>query len=160
MSDQNIIGGRELAEFLSSLPKKVEQNIMRSALRAGANVFKKEVSPNIPVVEGDLKKSLRVSVRAKNGTITASVKMGGKKAPHAHLYEFGTKPHKIEPKNADALAIGGVAYRSVNHPGARPHPTMRPAFDTKSSEAIAAVAAQVRKRLTKEGINVPAPETE
>lgn len=160
MADQNIRGGRELAEFLSQLPAKLEQNIMRSALRAGATVIKKEAALNAPVDEGDLVRSIRVSGKARRGSITVSVKVGGKKAPHAMLVEYGTRPHKIEPKDAAALAVGGVAYRSVDHPGAQPKPFFRPALDSKSGAAIEAVAAQIRKRLTKEGINVPAPEEE
>ena len=159
-SDQNIRGGRELAQFLSTLSAKVEKNIMRSALRAGGAVIRAEAKANVPVAEGALKKSVRISSKAKGGSITVSVKVGGKGAPHAHLVEFGTKPHKIEPKDAAALSIAGTPYRSVEHPGAAPNPFMRPALDAKSAEAIEAVSAQIRKRLTKEGINVPAPEVE
>lgn len=158
MADEHIRGGRELAQFLGALPVKLEKNIMRSASRAGANVFKAEAKLTVAVDEGALRDSIRVSVKVKRGVIVASVKAGGKKAPHAHLVEFGTAPHKIEPANAGALAIAGQPVRSVDHPGAKPSPFMRPALDAKSSEAVEAVAAQIRKRLTKEGINVPAPE--
>lgn len=41
-SEETIIGGRELDAFLKQLAPKVERNIMRSALRQGANVFKAE----------------------------------------------------------------------------------------------------------------------
>ncbi|MGZ8339142.1 MAG: HK97-gp10 family putative phage morphogenesis protein [Telluria sp.] len=160
MADEIIKGGKELDAFLKSLPAKVEQNILRSALRAGANEFKKEAKVNIPVVEGDLLASARVSTRAKKGRVTVSFKIGGKRAPHAHLVEFGTKPHKIAPKGAGGLLIGGNVVGAVDHPGSKPHPIMRPAFDSKSTEAITAVGLQIRKRLTKEGINVPAPEAE
>lgn len=158
MADENIRGARQLAEFLATLPAKVEKNIMRSGLHAGAAVFRDEVKPNIAVVSSKLKRSVRVSVRSKRGKLTASMKIGGKKAPHAHFYEYGTKPHKIVPKKAGGLLINGQVAGAADHPGARPHPTVRPAFDTKSTAAIAAVAAQIRKRLTKEGINAPAPE--
>lgn len=160
MSDQNILGGRQLDAFLQQLPAKVEQNIMRSALRAGGNVFKKEAKTKIPVDEGDLLASARVSTRAKKGRVTVSFKIGGKKAPHAHLVEFGTRPHKIAPKRAGGLLINGNVVGAIEHPGAKPHPIMRPTFDRKSGEAIAAVGNQVRRRLTNEGINVPAPEAE
>lgn len=160
MADQNITGGRELDASLQTLAPKVEKNILRSALRAGGNVFLKEVRINIPVDEGDLYRSAKVSTRSKKGLVTASVKVGGKKAPHAHLVEFETKPHKITPKNAQALAIGGQVVREVDHPGTRAQPYMRPSFDAKPTQAIAAVGAQIRKRLTAQGINVPAPEAE
>lgn len=158
MDDEVIVGGRELANFLQQLPVKVEKNILRAALRAGGIVFREEARDNVPVEDGDLKASIRVTTRMKRGTIYASVKAGGRRAPHWHWVEFGTKPHKIKAKKQAALAFGGKIARTVDHPGARPKPYMRPALDAKSSAAIAAVAAKIRERLTKEGINVPAPE--
>jgi HK97 gp10 family phage protein len=160
MADQNIAGGRELDAFLQTLAPKLEQNIMRSALRAGGKVFEAEVKANIPVIDGDLLASVRISTKAKKGRVTVSLKIGGKKAPHAHLVEFGTKPHHIAPKGSGGILVGGNVVAAVDHPGAKPHPVVRPAFDSKSSESIAAVAAQVRKRLNKEGLNSPAPEPE
>lgn len=161
MADEStIIGGRQLAEFLQQLPVKIEKNIMRAALRAGAAVIREEAKTQVPVDSGALRRSLKVSTSTKRGRITAKLKVGGTLAPHAHLVEFGTKPHKIKPKRQQALSFGGVVAREVDHPGARPRPFMRPAFDSHSSEAIAAVGAKVRERLTNEGINVPAPEVE
>lgn len=160
MADEIISGGRELDAFLQSLPAKVEKNIMRAALRAGANQFKAEVKANVPVDDGDLRDSVRVSTRSKRGTVYASLKVGNKKAWYAHFVEYGTKPHIIKAKNGGTLHIGSSFLRQVMHPGAKPNPFIRPAFDSKSSEAIAAVAAKVRERLTKEGLNVPAPEGE
>lgn len=159
-SSELIRGGRELGQFLQQLPVKVERNILRSALRQGANVFKAEMKQEVAVDEGDLRDSIRVSVTAKGGTVYAAVKAGGKKAPHWHLVEFGTRPHKIKPKDAHALTVGGKVVGEVDHPGARAKPFARPAFDSKASASIEAVGMQVRKRLTKEGINVPAPEGE
>lgn len=158
MADQNITGGAELSRMLSSLPAKIEKNIMRSALRAGAAVIRAEAKTTAPVLTGALQKSIRISGKAKGGQITVSLKMGGAKAPHAHLVEFGTRPHKIAAAVADALAIGGNVVVGVEHPGAKPSPFFRAAFDSKSAAAIEAVGAQIRKRLTAEGINTPAPE--
>ena len=168
MADQNIRGGRELQEFLSSLPAKLEQNILRSALSAGARVVAKEAKAKVPVsppnsrnarlygaYAGALQKSIKVVSRSKNGRITASVKVGDKIAYYAKWVEFGTWAHSIK-KGAKRKA--GTVETGVPHPGARPRPFLRPAFDEKQAEAVAAVAAQVRKRLTKEGINSPAPE--
>lgn len=160
MADETIKGGRELDAMLATLAAKVEKNIMRAALRAGANEFKAEIKANAPVHKGDLRGSVRVSTRAKRGTVYASVKVGNKKAWYAQLVEFGTKPHKIAPKAAGGLLIGGHVVGAVNHPGAKPHPFMRPALDSKSAAAVQAVAAKVRERLTKEGISAPAPEGE
>lgn len=178
MSGFNITGGKELDAFLQSLPVKIEKNILRSALRQGANVFKAEVQATVPVgppsaanvklyggYPGALRDSARVSVRVKRGRVTASLKIGGKTrkgadAFYAHMVEFGTRAHTILPKSAKALRLGGHMVNSIHHPGAKPHPFMRPALDSKAEAAVEAVGNQVRARLTKEGIDVPAPETD
>lgn len=160
MSDEYIGGGRQLDDFLKTLSTKVEKNIMRSALRQGANAFKDAVKANIPVDSGALRRSVRVSTKAKGGRVTASLRVGNKRAWYGHMVEFGTRAHQILPKNAKALAVAGMPVKSVDHPGAAPRPFMRPAFDGRSAAAVQAVAAQIRARLTAEGINVPAPEVD
>jgi len=171
-------GGRELQAFLNTLPAKVEKNIMRSALRQGANVIKDEAKAQVPVDQGDLEKSIRVSTRSRRGEVKAIVKTDDYKAKWV---EFGTAPHFISVKESakptrktrrgartvsvgtvnkmvknGSLVIGGdFVGESVAHPGARPNPFMRPAIDSKTNEAIVAVGSQIRKRLTKEGLNVP-----
>lgn len=157
-NDQTILGGRALDDALKTLAPKIQKNIMRSALRAGANVIKKEAKQEVPVRSGALRKSLKVSTKSKNGTVTAVLKADSRVAPHAHLVEFGTRPHKIKPRNGEALRIDGHVVSEIDHPGSRPKPFLRPSFDSKAPQAVVAVAEQIRKRLTAEGINTPAPE--
>jgi HK97 gp10 family phage protein len=154
MADSNIIGGRELDAALQSLSVKVEKNILRSALRQGANQFKEAIQANIPVDSGALRRSVRVTTNSKKGRVTASVKIGNKTAWYGAMVEFGTRPHKITA-NGGALVIGTHRVASVDHPGSRPKPFARPAFDQKWKPALAAVGAQLRRRLTAEGINIP-----
>jgi len=158
MANEAITGGRELDAFLQQLPVKVEKNILRAALRAGAAVFRQEARQKVPVDDGDLKRSIRITTRTKRGTVYAAVKAGGRLAPHAHLVEFGTQAHKIKAKKQHALSFGGTVTRTVDHPGARPQPFMRPTFDGGATAAVTATGAKIRERLTKEGINSPAPE--
>jgi HK97 gp10 family phage protein len=194
MADEAIKGGKELDAFLQSLPVKVEKNILRSALRQGANVIRTEAKALVPVKTGMLYKSIRVSVRYKRGRVTASIKAGGTGGPYktvesrpdgsvkityndayyARFVEFGTKPHYVRSEKTKAMmlvpnkvASSGFAKRLVitsetgkMHPGANPKPFMRPALDASSGSAIEAIVAQIRARLTKEGINAPAPEVE
>jgi HK97 gp10 family phage protein len=158
-------GGKELQEALNQLPAKIERNVMRSALRQGANVILNQARQNVPVDDSDLKKSINVSTRARGGKATATLRAGDEKAFYAHFIEYGVKPHKIKARRRKTLAFevdDGMAFpKTVNHPGARAQPFMRNALDDKSDEAIAAVAAQIRKVLsTKHGIDVPIPDTD
>lgn len=184
--DEVIGGGRELQELLDTLPGKMQKNINRAALRAGAAVLLPAVKQNIPVDQGDLRDSARVTSRAKGAEVSASVKVGNKKAWYARLVEYGTKPHYIKVSDADRGPGRGIGRRgtaarretlasirtvnrrvlqiganfvgpSVHHPGIRPQPFMRPAIDEKLPEVLQAVTKKIRERLSKQGLNTPAP---
>jgi HK97 gp10 family phage protein len=160
--DVNIKGGKELNAFLQTLPVKIERNIMRSALRFGARTIANEAKNNVPVESGDLRKSIRTGSSGRRGKVEAYVRAGNKKAWYGLFVEMGTAAHMIKTKNRSALKFAGadgmVFTKNAEHPGAKAKPFLRPALDNKADEAIAAVAQRVRERLTKEGINIPAPE--
>lgn len=157
MSQSNITGGKELDELLKSLPLKIEKNILRSALRAGAVVLLAEARANVPRKSNALYKSLRVSTRLRKGQVTASVKAGNRVVYYAHMVEFGTRAHTEDPAGDATMVLGGSLRRVINHPGATPRPFMRPAADTKFQEATRAITNTLRARLTAEGLNAPPP---
>lgn len=168
-SEATIKGTKELIEFLSNLPLKLEKNILRSALRAGAGVIAKEAKAKVPVGMGNLKKSIRTGSNVRKGGVEAYVRAGGRKnkskdkdqsAFYAQFVEFGTAYHPIKPKNKKALKFkakdGSTRLASqVLHPGAKAQPFMRPAYDAKSEQAMYAVSNRIRQRLTKAGLNAP-----
>lgn len=163
----DILGGKELAKMLNELPLKIERNIMRSALRAGAAVIAAEARLNVPVDSAELKQSIRTSSNSKRGTVEANAVVGNrrtKKGWYATFVEFGTAPHMIRAgKKSPVLSFrdrNGEWRRvtEVHHTGAKAKPFMRPAFDTKGDEAVKAVADKIRERLTDQNINKVAPE--
>lgn len=163
-----IKGLKELDEVLKSLPQKIEQNVMRGAMRAGQKVIldniREKLRSNGSIQSGELEKSLRIRFdrRAlKRGWVNSKIVAGNKLAYYAHMVEFGTAGHLIKAKNRKTLAIQMVGPSlkgsnvnfigpKVNHPGARPKPFMRPALDESHTAAIEALAAYIRKRLPKE----------
>jgi len=93
--------------------------------------------------------------------------MGGYNLPL--WLEYGTAPHLIsvddsqrqglsvrrvnDRVNAGSLVINGnFVGTTVHHPGARPHPFMRPALDTKEGEARAAAQSYINSRISRSGI--------
>lgn len=157
--DEVIVGGRQLDETLATLPGKLQKNIQRTALRAGAAVYLREVQARIPVDSGQLRASARVTSRAQGPTVSASVKVGNFVAWYAHMVEFGTRPHMIRAKPGSALRFGGVTRQQVNHPGTRARPFMRPAADAGFSAAIQAYTKKLRERMTRAGLNTPGSPT-
>lgn len=172
-------GLADLQAALDQLPAKLEANVMRGALRAGAKVIQDEARRLAPVAppneenrrlyggyEGLLRDSIRISVRLKRGTVVASVRAGAKlkgggDSYYARWVEYGTAAHAIHATgNRGALLIaGGKVITSVMHPGAKPRPFLRPAMDGKARAAVEAAGEYIRKRLAlKHGIDVPAPD--
>ena len=181
MNDTTHVKGlKELNQFLQTLPAKVEQNILRGALRAGVNVLKEEAKQRVPIAapssrgrkvygnyRGLLRDSVRISVNTKRGTVTAKVKAGGKDrqtkgkpaAFYAHMVHQGTKPHLIKPrKPGGALWVGGRWVGSVMHPGAKAKPFMAQAMGSKNRHAVMAMRDYIARRLIKKHqMDMPGP---
>ena len=150
VSELHVSGLSELDKLLKELPAKIEGNIMRGAMRAGAKVFADRAKQMVPVKSGQLRDSIKVSTRSKRGRVSATVRAGSKKAFYAHMVEFGTARHFIKPRKRKSLFFAGIAREVVDHPGASPKPFMRPALDGGQVEAVNAAADYIRKRLAKE----------
>lgn len=127
MSDViQVRGLSELQRFLDQLPAKMERNVLRGALRAGARLVQKAARANVPVsppnarnarrynlYAGALRDTLRVSAQARGGQVTASVKAGGKTKGGAVVYyarwvEYGTRSHWI------SVGDGGPSAATAN----------------------------------------------
>ncbi len=149
-NELHVSGLSELDRLLKELPAKIEGNIMRGAVRAGAKVMETRAKELVPVDDGDLRDSIKVSTKSKRGQVSATVRAGGKKAFYAHMVEFGTARHFIKPRKRKSLFFAGMAREVVDHPGTSPKPFMRPALDNSQREAVDAAAAYIRARLAKE----------
>lgn len=162
MSEIRVTGFAELQKVLDTLPAKIEANILRGALRAGAKPILEAARQSAPIGEpsdsakrkyrvyaGALRDSLRISGRIdkRNGNITAKVVAGGKVRKtgadvfYAHFSEFGTRPHSLSKKG------------EADHPGTPARPFMRPAIDSQAQAAVVAAGEYIKKRLTKNGLN-------
>lgn len=155
MAEIRIEGLAELHKLLQELPAKLEANVLRGGMRAGAKVIEAEAKRLAPVgrdpaTAGDMRDSVRVSVRSRKGKVEATIKAGGKKAWYARLVEFGTAAHLIRPKNRKSLFFAALAREEVHHPGAGKKPFMRPALDSKAQQAVQTLADYIRARLPKE----------
>ena len=169
----HVKGLSELNKVLQSLPAKVEQNVLRGALRAGALVIEQEAKAQVPVKTGTLRDSIKTRTKSKGGKVIAAIQAGGKsgkkgvmqaqsgrlyagwkQAFYAHMIEYGTAPHKITAKDGGWLSFGGVFAKSIEHPGIAPRPFMRPALDSRAHAAVLAAANYMKARLaSKHGLD-------
>lgn len=157
----HVKGMAQLGKALAALGLKIEKNVMRGALRAGAVPIRDEARKNAAKATGALAKGLKVSTNVQRGTVYAKLRTSGKHGYIAHFIEFGTQRHWISSRKGKMLRIpqeggGRVIVARADHLGSRAIPFMRPAIDTKSPDAVLAVANYMRNRLaTQHGIDVP-----
>lgn len=163
-------GLKELNAMLQQLPLRVEKNIMRTAIGAASRVVRDKAKELAPADSGQLRRSIRSgSTRVRRGKAQVAVTAA---AWYARFLEFGTasfyigsgktvgKPYSIpkrsrtgkvsRKKKALSFNGGDVAVNNVLHPGVRPQPFMRPAFDQSTGPAIEAFRQHVIARLAKE----------
>jgi HK97 gp10 family phage protein len=143
-------GLAELDRLLKELPARLEGTVVRGGLRAGAVVLQNAAKQNVPVKSGALRRSIKVSTGIKKGRVYSRVRAGDKVAFYAHMVEFGTAGHKIAAKKGGMLNFGGRLVKSVDHPGARQRPFMRPAIDGKQGDAVEAMRAYIEARTPRE----------
>lgn len=153
MAETRIKGLSELQAMLDTLPAKVEKNILRSALRAGAKPVLAAAKAGVPVRSGKLRDSLRITTSGKGGTARAAVTT---RLFYAKFVEYGTAAHEIVPQVRSALGFGSVVTEKVEHPGGGARPFLRPALDGQKEAAVLAAAQQIKKRLTKAGLSAAA----
>lgn len=97
------------------------------------------------------KRSALRAARASGNTSFAVMYVGPANQPSAHLVEFGTGPHVIRPRKDASFGRlsftggdgGRVTPSIVNHPGAAPHPFMRPAFDETKQASLDIIASDI-----------------
>jgi HK97 gp10 family phage protein len=166
----HVKGLAELQKFLDQFTPKMEANVMRGALRAGAGPVRASARLNINNVSGETAKSLRIRTDRRGSKVSASVYT---RRFTARFLEYGTAPHWISVRETDrpwrltrrgdrmlsvstlnrmakrgSLRIGGnFVGASVEHPGAKPHPFLRPALDQQATAAVVAAGEYIKKRL-------------
>lgn len=166
-------GGADLSAFLAALPGNLERNVLRGALKAGADVIAEGAREACRSPE--VRATIQTSSRSTKGLVTAKIQTKGDGAYIAPWLEYGTEPHFI---SVDDSARGGKTVRRINveakrgsiviggmfvgstvyHPGAKPYPFMRPAVDNREAAAIAAIGAHIAGRMTRAGIETAQPE--
>lgn len=150
MTYQHIQGAEDLQRRLRELAPKLERNILRGGLRAGAKVFVQIAQQEVPKRTGKLAKTIRDKTKTRRGLVMAQAVAGDADAWYAHIVRKGAKPHVIRPRrNQRGLFFNGIWVRRIHHPGTKPNPFMERTLERGAPRALAAVADYIRKRLDK-----------
>lgn len=132
----SITGLKELEKALAELPQSTGRSVLRRTGIKALAVVISAAKANVPVDEGKLRDSLRVTTRLSerqrrvhrrlvaDGKASVELFAGAEALPHAHLVEYGT----------------------VNM---APRPFMRPAWDEKKHEVLDLIKGELGGEITR-----------
>lgn len=178
-------GGKELDEFLTLFPVRLQKGAVRAGLTAAARPVRDQARQNVAKESGKTAKAIKTgSSRVhEDGTVRITVRLKGEHSHLGHWLEYGVLPHIIDPGDSGVSARlltrrarnGGIEEREHNllkignsfiggavmHPGFAAMPFLRPALDMRADDAINAFGQRVNSYLSsKAGFTAPYLETE
>ena len=169
MAGTPIRGGAEVARALKELGPRIEKNVMRSAINAGAKALAAEIRKNTRTVDipsearGRLRRAIKHKrARGKPGVVTSEIVVmsvkkkrlaPGEKPRSAdnpkvwwRWLEYGTKQRRTRGTTRQAHNTGAVPAQ----------PFIRPVVDAKSTVALDATRVYAAARIEKEAAKLAA----
>lgn len=148
--DDPVTRRRDIADSISVSAKSV----------AGNDAYFQALKHGLGQASAVQAKRDALRARAGEGTFIVYVgparKRGLRGTKIAHLLELGAGPHVIKPRLRNAakrlsFTVGGDWVRPgvVNHPGLRPQPFMRPAFEATKGQVLTLIASELRVEISK-----------
>lgn len=122
-------GGRDIENALTLLPARVAERVSKSALRAGAQVIRKEAKRLVPKDTGELAEGIVVQAptrrQRRRGAALIVVGILRPVSRIAHLIEFGWRWSAAQP-------------------------FLRPALDSKGAEAVRVIGQRMMRGIVRE----------
>ncbi len=155
----------ELQKDLEKLEKTLRDKALHSATVAAAKPYKDAMKAEAPEDSGVLKQSIghkklsktarqRLGVPADDSAVLVGPNRkvrGRARARVAALLEEGAKPHiiKLRRRRGFLSWVAGLAVKSVRHPGFRPNPFMRRAYERAGGDVQKRFYEGLAKQLDK-----------
>jgi HK97 gp10 family phage protein len=149
----HIQGLAELKRKLAQLPERLERNVMKQMVGAGAAVIRDQARDNAPIYHGDVSRghpppgSLRKAIFSK---YIPEQSRGGRTVFYVGV-RHGKDRQRVGKKetNRDVYYWYFVEFGSVHNPGDG-HPFLRPAFDSRKEDAVQVMKEVGATRLSDE----------
>lgn len=153
-SSTEVTGLKELNEALRQLPQNIARNVLRGAAGAGAAVIRKEARARAPVFTGPVGPR-----HPPPGTLKKSIYQQASRALSnlvQQTFNVGVKTGKALRTKSGASA-NAFYWKFVEFGTAKmaARPFMRPAFEAKKHEAVAAIKAYIAERIPREVEKLP-----
>jgi HK97 gp10 family phage protein len=133
-----ISGLEDLQKRLEELPQKVAKKDLRSVLRAGANVFKKDMVNTAPKDSGFLSEHINVTTRLRSDELAGSAFVG----PNNKAVYPARKP-SWHARTA-RLVAGWLEFGSSRM---AKKPWLTQSFETQKEKVVAVVEEKLREKL-------------
>lgn len=142
------VNSKELERALSKLATTVDDSARGRALEQGGIPIMDSAKGFVPILSGDLRRSIKVSNWFKEGD-KVKVRIGTNMV-YAAMIEFGGKI-KITPKMRAYLhAVLDIHPRATTtHINRVAQPYLRPAYNLMKGRALSTVAAELRRKILK-----------
>lgn len=151
----------KLDKDMANFPDKVYEKVVRGAVTFAIKPLLKSMKAKVPVVFGQLKRSLKIKQKnyKRQGIVfalvgpDAAVKdpvTGARPVKYAHLVEFGTAPHEVNAKRGKVLTLLVGPVTKIEHPGARAKPFMRPALAENKNKILSNYIKKMKFGINKE----------
>ena len=142
-----VTGGDEIVRKLRALGVNMER-AQEVVLRAGAEVVRQAAADNVRSASSSVASDITVQrVGDEGGAMVVGV-APTRKTWYAVFLERGTRPHTVKARSGKALRFigpsGDVYRRSIQHPGTKARPFMRPAADENHERIVNAVGDKAR----------------
>ncbi len=137
-------GDKELLAQLTQLKGDMVGQALVNALLAGAQPIQDEWQIIAPYKTGQYRRSIHTEVIKATGS-NAFVAIGTSitEPPYPLYLEYGTAPRFA----TTVTPYGKRRVRRQVHPGMRPRPSARPAYDEKKAEALAIIKDKFRQQI-------------
>lgn len=152
-----VIGVDEFERRITRQAAKLDDKTVDEALFKGGMVVLEDAQARIDDVTGNTRESGYVATPSKDNYSGGKRRNKKKPAPkrtaivrfsakNAHLLEYGTAAHSYRNRRRKALKTTQTDFaKSVDHPGARAKPFLRPAYDAKKDDVVRVVANELEK---------------
>jgi HK97 gp10 family phage protein len=136
---QRVVGDKELMRSMRKLPQAAAGRTLDQALGEGLRPMRDRTAENARKLRqphtpkgGHLDEGVVIVRREAKGNYyrTFWISFARRARKISHLVEFGTRPH-AQPR------------RGIMHPGARPKPFMRPAFESTKHQVVREVGVRI-----------------
>ena len=154
----DITGAKQLDEMLKQLPTAISRRAAGNALRAGGRVIRDEARRQVPRQSGKLAKAIKVitgrSTRRDTRRVLVIVSQRDAGINPSWI-EYGTVAQRVAKSGGFLyFVIDGKLIRKRAVAGIQAKPFMRPAADSKVSEAVGVIGSSLGAAIEKEALKL------